>query len=48
MGGPYEALAWCEVKEPGGRRRVELGSHGSVRLACKACEQDAQRRAQDR
>jgi hypothetical protein len=47
-GGPYEAIAWCEVKELGGRRRVELGSHGSVRLACDACERDAQRRAQDR
>ena len=46
--GPYEAIAWCEVKELGGRRRVELGSHGSVRLACEACERDAQRRAQER
>jgi hypothetical protein len=40
----HEALAWGEVRDPGGRYRVEVGSFPSVGLARGACERDAERR----
>ena len=39
-----ETTAWAELRDPGGRRRVEIGSFGSVALARAACERDAARR----
>jgi hypothetical protein len=40
-GERHEVLAWCEVRDVGGRRRVEIGSFPSVALARAACETDA-------
>jgi hypothetical protein len=40
----HEALAWGELRDLGGRYRVEVGSFPSVGLARAACERDAQRR----
>jgi hypothetical protein len=37
----HEVLAWCEVRDLDGRRRVEIGSFPSVALARVACERDA-------
>jgi hypothetical protein len=42
--GRHEVLAWGEVRDWGGRYRVELGSFADVAEAQQACEQDAQRR----
>ncbi len=42
--GPHEVLAHAEVREWGGRRRVEIGSFASVGEAQAACERDAERR----
>ena len=39
-----ETTAWAELRDPGGRRRIEIGSFGSVALARAACELDAARR----
>jgi hypothetical protein len=36
-----EVLAWCELRELGGRRRVEVGSYPSVQAAREACERHA-------
>ena len=41
---PHEVTAWCEVREPGGRRRCEVGSFPSVAAAKAGCERDAQSR----
>jgi hypothetical protein len=41
----FEVLAWCEPRELGGRRRIEIGAFGSLAQAQAACEADAQRRA---
>ena len=38
---PHEITAHAEVRDPGGRYRVELGSHRTVALARAACEKDA-------
>jgi hypothetical protein len=40
----HEVVAWCEVREPGGRYRIEVGTFGSVGDARAACEADAQLR----
>jgi hypothetical protein len=40
----HEVLTWAEVRDLGGRRRVEIGSVPSVAAARAACEADAQRR----
>src|SRR5262245_27931517 len=40
----HEVLAWGEVRDWGGRYRVELGSFADVAEAQRACEADAQRR----
>ena len=37
-----EVLAHAEVREPGGRYRVEIGSYPTVSAARVACERDAQ------
>jgi hypothetical protein len=37
----HEITAHAEVRDPGGRYRVDLGSHATVALARSACEQDA-------
>ena len=39
-----EVIAWGEVREAGGRVRVEVGSFGTVGAARAACERDAARR----
>ena len=39
-----ETTAWAELRDPGGRRRVEIGSFSSVALAKAAAERDAQLR----
>ena len=33
-----ELLAWCELRDPGGRWRVEIGSFRDVSTAKAACE----------
>jgi hypothetical protein len=38
---PHEITAHAEVRDPGGRYRVELGSHRTVALTRAACEKDA-------
>jgi hypothetical protein len=43
-GDRHEAVAWAEVREPGGRYRVEVGSFRSVGDARAVCERDAERR----
>jgi hypothetical protein len=40
----HEVLAWAELRDLDGRRRVEIGSFPSVALARAACERDAQLR----
>jgi hypothetical protein len=40
-GDPHEIVAWAEVRDVGGRRRVEIGSFRSVVEARGACERDA-------
>jgi hypothetical protein len=40
---PHEITAHAEVRDPGGRYRVDLGSFATVALARAACEADAQR-----
>jgi hypothetical protein len=42
--GRHEALAWGELRDVGGRRRVEVGSFPSVSVARAAFELDAQLR----
>jgi hypothetical protein len=44
--GPYEFVAWCEVRDLAGRRRIAVGTFGTVAEAQAACEADAQRRLQ--
>jgi hypothetical protein len=39
-----EVLAHAELRDVGGRRRIEIGSYPSVALARAACERDAQHR----
>jgi hypothetical protein len=39
--GPYEVAAWAEVRDWGGRRRVEVGRFSSLPEAKAACEQHA-------
>ena len=39
-----EILAHAEVRAPGGRYRVDVGSFASMGLARAACERDAERR----
>ena len=41
---PGEVLAWCEVRDLSGRRRIEVGAFRSVGEARGACELDAERR----
>ena len=36
-----ETTAWAELRDPSGRRRIEIGSFRSVTLARAACERDA-------
>jgi hypothetical protein len=43
-GDPHEAIAWAEARDVDGRRRIEIGTFGSVSAARGACELDAQRR----
>jgi hypothetical protein len=40
----YETLAWAELRDWGGKHRIEIGAFGSVAEAEAACEADAQRR----
>jgi hypothetical protein len=47
-GDPGEVVAWGEVRDPGGRYRVEVGSFATAALARAACERDAQRRRRAR
>jgi hypothetical protein len=42
--GRHEVLAWCEVRDWGGKYRVEVGTFGDVAAAQAACERDAQAR----
>jgi hypothetical protein len=44
VSAPHEVIAHADVRELGGRRRVEIGSFGSVGEARAACERDAERR----
>src|SRR5262245_27626082 len=44
--GIYETVAWGEVRDLGGRYRVDLGSWDTVAEAQRACEEDARRRCQ--
>jgi hypothetical protein len=46
--GRHEVLAGGEVRDWGGRYRVELGSFADVAEAQRACEADAQRRLQEK
>ena len=39
--GPHEVVAHAEVRDPGGRYRIELGCHRTVAAARAACEKDA-------
>jgi hypothetical protein len=41
-----EFIAWAEPRELGGRRRIEVGTFGTVDEARAACERDAQQRLQ--
>ena len=43
-GERHEVLAWAELRDISGVRRVEIGSFASVALARAACEADAERR----
>jgi hypothetical protein len=43
-GDRHEVLAWAELRDLGGRRRIEVGTFGAVAPACAACELDAERR----
>jgi hypothetical protein len=43
-GDRHEVLAWAELRDVGGRRRIEVGVFGSVAAARGACELDAERR----
>lgn len=43
----HEVLAWCEVRDLGGKYRIEIGSFGDVVAAQAACERDAQLREED-
>jgi hypothetical protein len=43
-GERHEVLAHAEVRDPGGRYRVEIGSFASAALARAACERDVQLR----
>lgn len=42
----FEAIAVCEPREAGGRRRHMLGSFGTVEAAQAACQRDHDRRLQ--
>jgi hypothetical protein len=42
--GGHEVIAWAEVRDLDGRRRVEIGVFRTVAAARAACEVDAQRR----
>jgi hypothetical protein len=39
--GPYEVQAWCEVRDWGGRRRVNIGTFASLPEAKAACDAHA-------
>jgi hypothetical protein len=43
----FEAIAVCEPREAGGRRRFVLGSFRSVEQAQAACERDHERRLRE-
>jgi hypothetical protein len=39
----HETTAWAELRDVGGRRRIDIGSFASVGAARAACEADAAR-----
>lgn len=43
-GERHEAVAWCELRELGGARRVEVGTFADVAAAKAACERDVAHR----
>jgi hypothetical protein len=42
--GLHEVLAWAELREHGGKYRIEVGTFRTVAEARAACERDAERR----
>jgi hypothetical protein len=43
-GDRHEILAWAELRDLAGRRRIEVGTFGAVAAARAACEADVRRR----
>jgi hypothetical protein len=45
---PHEVIAWCELRDVSGGRRIEIGSYPAVSAAKAACERDAAVRIRNR